>query len=817
LAAAAAEALPPIVFVSRSIGSPPAQDGRPAAIHVAGSGRLLVLAPDGTRRPLVDASTMPGAPVDVMDPEVSYDGTRVLFSGYVAGETGWRIFEISASGSDLRQITRSDRSIDLDRFGEARKLLETYDDVDPCYLGDGRICFVSTRYPQIAPDGRLRATNLYLVNQDGSDLHRITTERFGADTPTIDPTTGKIVYSRWWRSGQAVSKPDTGEPEPVPPGSPGYGDVGVDESAAVVRAIPEEQFPGVNSWFLSSLRPDGTELVMFSGFRLDRGLTQAHRPSFLADGSALALFIPQTPFLGYPRGNGLRSFVRGPFAPTGLGGPQAFALTPADAAAGDPGRVPPGQPPLPPPVLTEFLYASAAPLPDGRYLITGAPTIDPARADYGVYTQEGTAQPVLLHDAAGTAELDAVPLVARPAPPSVDDRVTGRLPDDVPRDEGEAYAQGSFKFVCENIHFNAAVDFAIPHAPPIGRRLAIEFYTNPQRTSPTGGDAPILLHRLDIPNTGRIEIDLPAGVPLFEVLRQSDGQIPVGRDGQIFHVGGFNFGRAGETNRCVGCHAGHSQLAVPEEVAWTNVAPSAEIRASSEQVVANRELKRQLGASNLIDRRTDDLRIWSAQAQASHEVTLRWSTSLRAREVIVHAPPLEDPQQPELRQQIRSVTIATWNGAIPVQEPPRSAEVSSEGTRVALDPEVDFDRLVLTIEQSDVVGTYLGSRGPALAEIEVIGQATGEPRPMFVRGDTDCNQAIQITDAITTLIHLFLGGRKICCEAAADANDDGAVNITDPIFSLGFMFQGMAVIPAPFPGCGPGTNASLSCEASRCN
>src|SRR5206468_3123735 len=69
----------------------------------------------------------------------------------------------------------------------------------------------STRYPGLAPGGRLRSTNLYVVNQDGSGLHRITTERFGADTPAIDPSTGRIVYSRWWLTAQA---------NPPPPGGP---------------------------------------------------------------------------------------------------------------------------------------------------------------------------------------------------------------------------------------------------------------------------------------------------------------------------------------------------------------------------------------------------------------------------------------------------------------------------------------------------------------------------------------------------------------------------------------------------------------------
>ncbi len=168
---------PAIVFVSRDL--PPASDPdqRDRAIERATSGRLLVHEEDRVRA-LVDArdpALGPGTILDVMDPDVSFDGTRIIFAGFAAPpENAWRIFEINVDGSGLEQITRSDRDIDLARYGEAGSLFESYDDVDPCYLPDGRVCFVSTRYPGVAPDGRLRATNLYVVNADGTDLHRIT-------------------------------------------------------------------------------------------------------------------------------------------------------------------------------------------------------------------------------------------------------------------------------------------------------------------------------------------------------------------------------------------------------------------------------------------------------------------------------------------------------------------------------------------------------------------------------------------------------------------------------------------------------------------
>ena len=217
---------PPIVYSARVLQSAPS---RVDAVERATSGSLRLHRSGQAPQVLVDAKArVPGdastaIPLDVMDPDVSYDGSRIVFAGFSPENAAWRIYEIGADGKGLRKITQSDRQTDLARYGAAAQQLKTYDDVDPCYLPDGRLCFVSTRYPEIAPDKRLRATNLYLVNSDGSDVHRITTERMGADTPAVDPSTGKIVYSRFWRTPQAKTDPAADPPPPIPPGSPGYG------------------------------------------------------------------------------------------------------------------------------------------------------------------------------------------------------------------------------------------------------------------------------------------------------------------------------------------------------------------------------------------------------------------------------------------------------------------------------------------------------------------------------------------------------------------------------------------------------------------
>ncbi|MBI4582834.1 MAG: hypothetical protein HY717_02200 [Planctomycetes bacterium] len=49
----------------------------------------------------------------------------------------------------------------------------------------------------------------------------------------------------------------------------------------------------------------------------------------------------------------------------------------------------------------------------------------------------------------------------------------------------------------------------------------------------------------------------------------------------------------------------------------------------------------------------------------------------------------------------------------------------------------------------------------------------------FIRGDADGDGSLAVTDAINTMTHLYLGfPPKLDCRDAADANDDGVVDIT---------------------------------------
>ncbi len=85
----------------------------------------------------------------------------------------------------------------------------------------------------------------------------------------------------------------------------------------------------------------------------------------------------------------------------------------------------------------------------------------------------------------------------------------------------------------------------------------------------------------------------------------------------------------------------------------------------------------------------------------------------------------------------------------------------------------------------------------------------------FVRGDANQDVAVNVTDAVFLLAYLFEPGGLLRCEDAADASDDGRIDLTDPIRILNVLFSN-ATMPGPgvvSPGPDP-TCDQLGCEAS---
>jgi hypothetical protein len=91
--------------------------------------------------------------------------------------------------------------------------------------------------------------------------------------------------------------------------------------------------------------------------------------------------------------------------------------------------------------------------------------------------------------------------------------------------------------------------------------------------------------------------------------------------------------------------------------------------------------------------------------------------------------------------------------------------------------------------------------------------------PLFIRGDCNADAATGewVTEAIFLLGFLFQGEvDSLPCAVACDANGDGALDLSDAVYTLAFAFQGGPSPPEPYPDCGldPGAgdpSGSLGC------
>lgn len=86
------------------------------------------------------------------------------------------------------------------------------------------------------------------------------------------------------------------------------------------------------------------------------------------------------------------------------------------------------------------------------------------------------------------------------------------------------------------------------------------------------------------------------------------------------------------------------------------------------------------------------------------------------------------------------------------------------------------------------------------------------PASQFIRGDSNLDQVVDISDGLKILLYLF-NGSAVQCLDALDANDSGTIDITDGILVLDYLFKGGAAPAQPFPakGVDPTTADALSC------
>jgi hypothetical protein len=319
----------------------------------------------------------PAGPADVRDPAVRHDGLRIVFAMRTSEDDAHNLYEIGVDGSAPRQLT-------FDRAGLPGG--GRVANVEPTYGPDGRVYFVSTRAGHLADGASTLDTEIWAVDPASGALERVTHDPSPEVTPSFIGT-GKSYGTLSF----TVLRGIFGVPKGV-----------------VFRAPLDhnKEYHG------------DPELHVHHG--LTAGADVAYGARAMPDGRFV---VTQLDFGNVWRGGRLAIFDRqlGPQLAMGAeaesstpGYQRAFTVLDERATAGG---------------ASIGLYRHPTPLPDGRVLVSFAPSAldlgDPSAApDLGLWAltigeDPATGRPRViarepLIDEPGVAEYDAEPIATRP-------------------------------------------------------------------------------------------------------------------------------------------------------------------------------------------------------------------------------------------------------------------------------------------------------------------------------------------------------------------------------------------------------------------
>jgi len=129
--------------------------------------------------------------------DLSYDGKEIVFAWKRGGlvrcspirhiedidrsvsENNYQVFRINIDGTGLKQLTDG-----------------PHNNLDPCWLPDGGIAFISDRKPAYAYCYVVTSPVVYRMDRDGKNQKRLSANYLMDFTPSV-LTDGRIIYTRW--------------------------------------------------------------------------------------------------------------------------------------------------------------------------------------------------------------------------------------------------------------------------------------------------------------------------------------------------------------------------------------------------------------------------------------------------------------------------------------------------------------------------------------------------------------------------------------------------------------------------------------------
>ena len=148
--------------------------------------RIIRLRPDGTVRVLT------GDFHSAADPDVSFDGRRLLFAGKKAASDSWQVFEMTLESSEVRQVTREAGDCRMPVYQS--QSFDIIEDV-PQY----RIAFIGHAGGHFNEYGPLPSSSLFSCRPDGTQVRRMVFHPSSVMDPFVAPD-GRILFSAWQRN-----------------------------------------------------------------------------------------------------------------------------------------------------------------------------------------------------------------------------------------------------------------------------------------------------------------------------------------------------------------------------------------------------------------------------------------------------------------------------------------------------------------------------------------------------------------------------------------------------------------------------------------
>jgi hypothetical protein len=138
--------------------------------------KTIDFARNGETRVVAD----PGPEGLLRDPDVYFDGKRIVFALRKNIRDNYHVYEINTDGSGLRMLTSA----------------EGVFDIDPIYLPEDSIVFTSSREPKYCMCNIHIMGNLFRMGGDGANIHQIGKSTLMEGHGSLMPD-GRVIYYRW--------------------------------------------------------------------------------------------------------------------------------------------------------------------------------------------------------------------------------------------------------------------------------------------------------------------------------------------------------------------------------------------------------------------------------------------------------------------------------------------------------------------------------------------------------------------------------------------------------------------------------------------